>query len=135
MAQVYHYNNRPRVFTDASLPATVVPNSATDMLTIDTKFLTRIYVHLTVAVAALTGFSIKIKANKNVLSTAVDTLYSVSADFTLPKGLLVGSSGDLTIQGVGHGWFMMDVAGIDSVILNATSGGTATLLIEAGGST
>ena len=103
---------------------------AASLCHINVSGLDRIFVQITVATAALTGFAIKAKSNTDA---AASTLYSTAGDFTTPVGLLVGASGDLTIQGVGVGWFIMDVSGLESIILTATSGGTATLAVEAGG--
>ena len=122
-----------RFRTSANIPATVVPNSSTDMLTINTKYIKQLFVQITVAVAALTGFAIKAKARS--AAAAAVTLYSAAGAFTSPVGLMKAASGDLTIQGVGSGWFALDVGGIEEVTIAATSGGTATILIEAGGET
>lgn len=49
-------------------------------------------------------------------------LKSVAGDYTSPTGVLKGASGDLTIQAVGSGFFLLDVAGFESVKLMGTSG-------------
>lgn len=120
--------SKPRAFDEGTSIATLVNTSLTH--TIDVNGLSRLNVQLTVAVAALTGFSIAMIPNNN---GSASVLYSAAADFTLPKGLLLGASGDLTTQAVGGGWFIMDVAGFDSVVLTETSGGTATVSIAYGG--
>lgn len=89
----------------------------------------RMMVRLTVAVAALTGFSISARATT---AAAYNILYNVSADFTAPKGILIGTSGDLTVQGVGNGWLIMDVRGLESIEFRAVSAGTATLALNMG---
>ena len=54
------------------------------------------------------------------------TLFSTSADFTSPTGLLVGASGDLTAQAVGSGFFIMDCDGLSAVQIKAASGTTTS---------
>ena len=122
---------RGKRILEISLAATVVPNAATDMAVIPLEGIDRVYVHLTSAVAALTGFAIKTVAS-GLSGLAADTLYNAASDFLNPAGLLVGASGNLTVLN-GAGWFIMDTQGIDTLIINATSGGTATLAIEGGG--
>ena len=127
VSQVSNFHRGQRLCA-ISVAATLV-NTTLDV-PINVSGLDRIFVQITVATAALTGFAIKAKSNTDA---AASTLYSTAGDFTTPVGLLVGASGDLTIQGVGVGWFIMDVSGLESIILTATSGGTATLAVEAGG--
>lgn len=115
----------------ASLPATIVPAAPGDMLTIDVKWLKQLFIQITVATAALTAFVVKGKSHK--AAAAAVTIASAAADFTTPKGLVKAASGDLTIQGVGSGWLALDVGGLEEITINATSGGTATIAIDAGG--
>ncbi len=123
------YTLAPRV-VQKSVAATTVPGSSTKIGSMDVRGLRRIFVQLTVATASLTGFAIKVQATP---AAAEQTLYSAAADFTTPAGLLVGASGDLTGAAAGAHWFCMDVSGLELVHIYATSGGTATLAIEAGG--
>lgn len=116
-----------------NLPVTVVPASSTDMLTINTRWCSQLFVQFTVAVAALTGFAVKGKARGAAANPV--TLYSIAADFTSPKGLVLAASGDLTIQGIGSGWIALNVTGLEEVTIAMASGGTATVLIEAGAET
>ncbi len=110
------------------MDATLV-NTTLD-IALDVRGLDRITVQLTVAMEALTGFAIK---GKTTDDAAADTLYSAAGDFTSPRGLLVGASGDLTTLAVGTGWFVMDVTGYEEIVMTATSGGTARLAVRAGG--
>ena len=112
------------------LNPTVVPLAGANMLDIDVRGITRLFVQLSVTIAALTGFRIKARA---LASAGYVTLYSSTADYSTPQGLLVGCSGDLSSQAIGEGWFALDVSGLESVQLHATSGGTAFLAINAGG--
>lgn len=112
-------------------PAVVVPSGGRMLISLDTSKLTQLFAALTVAGAALTAFSIRTRPTP-ALFTAV-TLYSTTADFTTPAGLLIGVSGDLSIQAIGVGWFLMDVSAMQSVELWATSAGSATVSLEIGG--
>ena len=112
-------------------PPFLVPAASTRLNVINTATATQLFVVLTVAVASLTNFTIAARPTQTYSNTAV-TLYSTSADFTSPTGLLIGCSGDLTTQAAGTGWFIMDVRGMYQVELYATSGGTATIAVEVG---
>lgn len=112
------------------LPPFVVPSASTGILKVDTSLATELFVVMTVATAALTGFSIK--ARPSTYTLAAVTLYSTSADYTTPSGLLVGTSGDLSVAGTGVSWFIMDVKALQSIEIWATSGGTATLALDVG---
>lgn len=129
MAETKHAIAPGQVFRANDIDAAVVPGVSTLQGTIHTQGAKRLFVQLTVAVAALTGFAIKARATP---AAAYDTLYSAAGDFTVPRGIMVGASGDLTTQGVGTGWFIMDVEGLESVQIFATSGGTATLALNMG---
>lgn len=120
--------NRGRHRFNANSAATVV-NTSLDHV-IDLHGIDFIFVEITVAVAALTGFAIKAQATS---SAPVVALYSAAADFTSPKGILIGASGDLTVQGVGTGWFILDTRALDTLTLTATSAGSATIACNCGG--
>ena len=111
------------------IAAVTVPASSTLQATYAVGSKVRLMVKLTVATAALTNFAISARATT---AATYDILYNVSADFTAPKGILIGTSGDLTLQGIGSGWFIMDIRGLESVRLHATSAGTATLALNIG---
>ena len=111
------------------IAAVTVPASSTLQATFAVGKSVRMMVKLTVATAALTNFTISARATT---AATYDVLYSTTADFTTPKGVLVGCSGDLTLLGIGSGWFIMDVRGMESVRLFATSAGTATLALNMG---
>ncbi len=129
MAEQEFAINKPKTVRVNDIAAATVPNSSTLMGTIHTQGSRRLMVEITVAVAALTGFNIQARSTP---AAPYVTLYSATSDFTQPKGILVGASGDLTTQGVGTGWFIMDVEGLESVQIYATSGGTATLALNMG---
>jgi hypothetical protein len=105
--------------------ATVTNAALADVGIIDVQGKQRIGFEVAVTTNTLNGFSIlgRFHASGGYL-----TLYSVTADYTSPTGLLVGTSGDLTLQAVGSGWFIMDTTGLESVKIQAKSG-------NAGGST
>lgn len=111
-------------------PGQRVPNASTFQTKVDTLFADSLFVVLTVTGAALTGFTIAARPTPSQLASV--TLYSTAADYTSPTGLLVGTSGDLTTQAVGTGWFIMDVSSTYNVELYAQSAGSAILSLEVG---
>jgi len=110
--------------------AVAVPQAGnTVLLTIPCHGLTRILVQVDVTVQALDAFIIQVRST-NVASLA--TLYSVAGDYTSPKGLLVGASGDLTtIAAAASGWFIMDVDGLYEVVVSASSANVAGSTVDA----
>lgn len=104
-----------------------------DIFTLNVEGLKRICVRLTNATNALAAFNIK--AYFATEDTTAVVLFSTSADFVAPKGLLVAASGDLTTLAVGSGWFIMDVGGISKLVLSANSSaaGGSSLSVNAGG--
>ena len=133
MAQSHEFQRSPKKVIKNTIAAAAVETTSTKVATIQVRGVDRIHVQITVGTAALTGFSIKAKTNTN--QGVEDTLYSTSADFTAPAGILVGTSEDLTTLGTSApGWFEMDVFGLDEVYLYAAdTGGTATIAFEIGG--
>ena len=110
--------------------AAVVPAVSTLIGTLHTQGAERLFVELPLTVAALTGFAIKARATPDADYV---TLYDVPGDFSSPKGILIGASGDLTsLSAASTGWFIMDVRGLESVQIYATSGGTASLAAHMG---
>jgi len=127
-SEEFHRGNRS---VRASLTATVVPASSTNMLGIDCKGLSRVMIHLTGAVAALTGLALKAYGHPDGVAAVIA---DAAADFTAPAGIIVGTDGsDLTTLNAADGWVLVDVLGIEKLEIWATSGGTATLAIQAGG--
>lgn len=74
-------------------------------------------VTFTVATAALTEFVIQARVH---LSGDFVTWYSTPNDFSFPKGLLLGTTSDLTVAGTSnvHG-FLLDVSAFESVKIRA----------------
>ena len=119
-------------FHEFNAVANALDNSGLqDIFTLDVEGMRRIAIRLTVATAALTAFAISALFNSE--DGTFVTLASVSGDFTAPKGLLVGASGDLTTLGIGSGWFVLDVSGLSKIKLSANCGTTATLALAGGG--
>ena len=134
MAQVDEFQRAPKkVISNTIAASAALTASSVKYATINTRGVDRIHVQITVALAAITGFAIKVKAN--AAQSTEDTLYKASADFTAPVGVLVGASEDLTTLGTSApGWFILDVTGFDEVYLYATdSATTATIAFEIGG--
>ena len=81
--------------------------------------------------AALTAFSIQAQSTSDAPYV---TLYSSAADFTAPKGLLFGASGDLTVlSGGASGWFLMETAMFTGIQVTVTSASTPTITAYASG--
>jgi hypothetical protein len=99
--------------------STAVPQAGqTNVLAINVTGISRIMVHCVVTGFALDEFQI---LGQPLLAPAQTILYSTTADYTSPKGVLIGTSGDLSLQAVGTGWFVMDTVGIDLVLVKASS--------------
>ena len=121
-------------FSEFNALANALDNSGVqDVFALNTVGISRLAVRLTVATNALAAFQIKARFSSEDGTEIV--LFSTSADFLAPKGVLVASSGDLTTLAVGSGWFIIDVSGFSAVILAANSGnaGGSTLAVNAGG--
>lgn len=101
-------------------PTTVAAAGSTDLAIYDVGGgARRMMVEISVATQALDGFIIYGRAHP---SASYQTLYSISAQYNSPSGLLVGTSGDLTAIAAGaSGWFIMDVEGIESVKIAASA--------------
>lgn len=80
------------------------------------------YVSLEVTDNALDQFAIIVKASADDTG---QTLYDTASDFTNPLGDLIGSSGDLTTQAVGNGFFRMNVEAYHTIEVWAASGNAA----------
>lgn len=119
----------PHVHRDYTAAAQTV-SADTLIFTLPVSGMKRLMVQLTAAVAALTALTIGVIPNAG---GSASTIASIASDFTNPAGLMIGASGDLTILAASTGWFILDVEGLDSVIITADSGGTATLSLAAGG--
>lgn len=119
--------------TSSSALAVVVPGAGnTELITIPTAGLARIFVQFTVATQALDTFLIQAKASADA---AYATLYSAAGHFTAPSGLLVWASGDLTaVAAAGSGAFVMDVRGLHSVrVLASAAADSASVSVYMGG--
>ncbi len=105
-----------------TLASTDVDGSLTLIGAITVSEYDRIMVDVLPGAAAFTAFSILISADGTTYSTA----YNTSGDFTTPSGILVGTSGDLTILGAAtHGWFILDTTGLNSIQIKAQAGSTS----------
>lgn len=64
------------------------------------------------------------------------TIASLSTDYTVPKGLVIGASGDLTALAAGAtGWIILDVEGFSDIKIqaNSSAAGGSTLTFYGGG--
>lgn len=120
----------PNQLTSA-LSVSVPTAGNTEILRIPTVGMERLFVQFDVATNNLDAFRILAKAHPSATATL---LYSLAADYTVPAGLLVGASGDLTtVAAAASGWFIMDVRGVYEVQLQASAtGGAAAVSIYAG---
>jgi len=121
------------IFAQFEGAANALDNSGVqDIFTLNVEGLSRIAIKLTVATNALAAFVIQ--ASFDGLDATFNTIKSTAGEFTSPTGVLIDSSGDLTAQAVGTGWFVLDVAGFKVVKLQAnSSGASSTLAISGGG--
>lgn len=104
----------------------------TTILEMNVKGLERLFAEIAVTVQALDAFRVDARAHED---GSYQTLYSTAANYTSPAGLLVGASGDLTVQAAGtSGWLILDVRGMESLRLQASSGNAAgsTVAVYAG---
>ena len=116
----------------ATATVTVAQGSTDTIATYDVRGYERIFVTLDVAGFSLDAFAIKARA---MSAGAYQTLYSTTTHFTAPSGILVGVSSDLSLLAVGAGWFILDVLGLESVQIAASSSDAAgsTVIAYTGG--
>ena len=114
----------------ASNAAVSVPQSGnTELLDLDVTGISELGIEIVVTVQALDTFIIQGRMSKD---SAYQTLYSTSGDFTVPTGLLIGTSGDLTVQAAGTtGWAILSVRPLYSVKILASSGNVAGSTVTA----
>lgn len=114
--------------TAVSVPAA----GNTQLLAVNVQRISRIFVQFSVATQNLDAFIIQIQDHP---SGALQTIASVAGDYTAPKGLLVGTSGDLTtVAAAGSGWFILDTTGLYAVVISASAAvDSAAVTIYAGG--
>lgn len=103
--------------------------SISDVANISVNHVEVISIELSVTGDPLASFSIYGRFHP---AGTYNELYSSSADFNTPTGLLIGTSGDLTVLN-STGWFIMDTRGLDLVKIKGSSSGTTTLGVLAGG--
>jgi len=77
----------------------------------------------------LSSFSVNMRGH---CSSSYSEMFTTAADYLDPKGLMRGSSGDLTSIN-GKGWVMLDTRGIDSIQIKASSSGSSEITIHLGG--
>lgn len=77
-----------------------------------------VMVQLDVTTNALDTFEIHASASPK---GAFQKLFSTSSEFLYPVRPMIGCSGDLVNQGVGSGWFLLDVRGLYALQIKAAS--------------
>ena len=136
MAQVNEYQDfslRKRILRASNLSVAVAQAGNTTILEVDVREMDRLFVQVDVTGQALDAFAIAAKTHSN---GAYQTLYSTVADFTFTgatgPGILVGTSGDLTIiAAAASGWFILDVSGLAFVRVQVSSGNVAGSTVSA----
>jgi hypothetical protein len=113
-----------------SVAAKTAAASLTTITTLDVRQYDHVLIHLTVAVASLTGLEVQARANEDANAYAV--VADAAADFTTPNVPIFWATGDLTTAAAGEHAFAVDVRGWESLRLQAKSGGTATVALEIG---
>ena len=105
------------------------PSSLGVVATINVNGIQQLNVEAAVVGQSLTAFQVLGQVNN---SGTYQLLYSTSSDYTSPKGLLIGTSGDLTSIASGtSGFFQMTVRGFYNIqikVTAASTGGTITIL-------
>lgn len=92
----------------------------------------RLFLQAQVAGQALAEFVVSARPTKNA---PFSVLYSTPADYLSPRGLLVGTSGDLTNQAAGTvGDLQMDVAGLYELKIEAAAAHVAGSVVSLFGS-
>lgn len=112
-----------------SVPAVVAAGTLTTIGTFELAEIESLFLGLTVAVDALTGFEVQSRANAADSYVAVA---NVAGDFTTPNAPISWATGNLVTAAVGSHHVLVDVRGMESIRIQAKSAGTATLALEAG---
>ena len=117
--------------TEFADTAFTVPNSSTQLCVIPCNYIQILACEIAVATQNITGFIIQGRMHS---AGSYQTLYSTTSDFTNVQGILKGTSGDLTTITAGaSGWFILDVAGMESITLYATcAASSGTVNVRAG---
>lgn len=92
----------------------------------------RVFIQTQVSANALNKYVVSARTVKNA---PYSILYASSKDFLNPKGLMVGSSGDLTsLEASSVGDFQMDVKGLYEIKIEVASGNAAGSTVSLFGS-
>jgi hypothetical protein len=114
--------------TSLSTPDIAVTEALTLLKTIKTFNHDQLAAQFTVATQALDQFVIKGKISA---SAPAETLYSTADSFTVPTGLLLACSGDLTTTAAsGQGLFVLDVRCFNEISIYAASGNVAGSTVD-----
>lgn len=96
---------------------TLSDETLTTVFTVDVRGRNKLFVQIDNTVTVLDQFVIKGRIHPDA---AFQTLFSTSADYTAPTGILVGTSGDLTVIAAGAtGWFLIDVSSFELIQIQA----------------
>lgn len=110
--------------------ATTAAVGGTTILDIDVSTLEVVYAYMLVATAALTAFDIQARAK---LDGTFITVADAAGDYTTPVAPILYADSALTTATAAAHYFAVDVRGMHTLRIKATSGGTATVALEIGG--
>lgn len=102
-------------YQGTNLAVAMTTGADATMYTLQCFGLRRVWFRFAVTVRALTAF--KVNGRFHPDDGTYSTLASAAADFTTPRGIVYGASGDLTTLAVGSGWLALDVQGLEQIQL------------------
>ena len=110
---------------DVAVPQT----GNTELLDLDVSNISELGIEIGVEDQALDAFIIQGRMSRD---GTYQTLYSTTGDFTTPTGLLIGTSGDLTVQAAASkGWVILSVRPLYSVKILASGGNVVDSTVTA----
>lgn len=111
-------------FNDSAVGVFIPQTGNTNVMTINTAPVRRLFVICTVAGQALDAFNV-LAYPKNAPTTQA-TLATISTDYTAPVAPMIRASASLVTLGAGStGWFIVDTGGLDNILVQASSGNAA----------
>jgi hypothetical protein len=130
--KIFQTSMPKRPFETSNIGVALAAGTDVPLLTMSTFGVDRIFFEVvSQAAIALTGFKVKAKPTAGA---PVVTLFSTTQAFTSPQGIMVASSGDLTLlAGNAVGYCILDTKGIAEIELFASSAGNAILDCYMGG--
>lgn len=106
----------------------IAQSGNTEVCSVDVSGLEHVMVEITVAVNTLDAFLLTAKGHQKGPGL---TLASATSDFTTPNAPVIKASGDLTGQTAGSGWVIVDVRGVRTLVISASSSSSGGSTVEA----